>query len=218
MAHVVAANAGSLKAAGFKKRRHSFNRTTEDGLVHVVNFWMAPKEPPAWTEVPGLRQRLYGNFRLDFGVYVPEMKRMGVPRSDWVNEYNCQLRKTIGELLGSGDVWWSLKDRKSPDVAQAALHFYGLPWLEQFPDKDTLLDRFYASGPLRIGMSPAGDLDVAEMLAALGRTQEARGVLERYVEKPMLHTHAVYLADYLPSIGHGDLVARLTTEMSRGRT
>jgi hypothetical protein len=63
---------------------------------------MAPKEPPAWTEMPGLRERLYGKFRLDFGVHIPEIRRMGAPVPGWINEYNCQLRQTIGQLLGDG--------------------------------------------------------------------------------------------------------------------
>jgi hypothetical protein len=218
MESVVAANAGSLKLAGFRKRRHSFNRTTQDGLVHVVLFWMAPKEPPAWTEVPGLRERLYGRFRLDFGVYVPEMKRMGVPRSDWINDYNCHLRRTIGQLMGDerGDLWWSLEDERAPEVAAAALQNLGLPWLDQFPDKDAVIQRFYESGPLGVGMSPAGDLDMAELLSALGRAQEARVMLERYVERPVLRPHAAYLAEYLPTIGHADLVPRIRTDPPAG--
>lgn len=51
MARIVEDHAPALKKAGFRKRRHSFNRDARDGLVHVVHFWMAPKEPPAWTEI-----------------------------------------------------------------------------------------------------------------------------------------------------------------------
>jgi hypothetical protein len=69
-----------LKTAEFRKRRSTFNRGRPDGVVHVVNFWMAPFEPPAWTEVPGLRERLYGSFRIDVGVFVAEMNRMGSPK------------------------------------------------------------------------------------------------------------------------------------------
>lgn len=218
MRDVVAANAALLNGAGFKKRRHAFNRTTRDGLVHVVHFWMAPKEPPAWTEVPGLRERLYGKFRLDFGVYVPEMRRMGAPVSDWINEYNCQLRWTIGQLLGDDrtDLWWSLDDQRAPDVADAALREWGLPCLALFPDKEAVLARFYESGPLGIGMPPAGDLDIADMLTTLGRTEEARSVLERYVERPMVRGHAAYLAEYLPTIGQGDLVPTSWAEAPAG--
>ncbi len=47
------------------------------------------------------------------------------------------------------------------------------------------------------------------MLAALGRHDEARAVLEGYVSQPVLQSHAYYLAEYLPSIGHADLVPRV---------
>ncbi|MGQ0631109.1 MAG: hypothetical protein ACT4P1_08700 [Sporichthyaceae bacterium] len=39
---------------------------------------------------------------------------------------------------------------------------------------------------------------------------EARRTLERYVAEPMPRGHADYLREYLPSIGHGDLVAHIT--------
>jgi hypothetical protein len=122
--------------------------------------------------VPGLRTRLYGKFRLDLEVYVPEIKRSGVPRSTWINEYNCHLRRTIGQLMNGdsgSDLWWSLHDDRAPEIARIALEDYGLPWLEEFPSRESILKRFEAEGPLALGMSPAGGLDVAEMLIAMGR-------------------------------------------------
>lgn len=213
MAEVVTANADLLREAGFKKRRHCFNRKTDAGLIHVVYFWQHPKEPPAWTEIPGLREQRYGTFRLDFGVYVPEMTRSGSPRSSWVNEYNCDLRRTIGQLLwgdDGGDWWWPLSDSDAEDVARSAIVERGLPWLEQFPDHDAVLHGFRSAGPIEIGMTPAGPLDIAQMLEALGRHDEARAVLEDYVAHPVNQGHASYLVDYLPAVGHADLVSRVT--------
>jgi len=213
MADVVSANASLLREAGFKKRRHCFNREADAGLVHVVNFWQHPKEPPAWTEVPGLRERRYGTFRLDFGVYVPEMTRSGAPRGGWVNEYNCDLRRTIGQLTrgdDTGDWWWPLSDFGAEEVARSAIVDHGFPWLDQFPDQDAVLNAFRSAGALGIGMSPAGPLDVAQMLDALGRHHEARSVLEGYVDQPVHQSHAYYLWDYLPGIGHADLVPRVS--------
>lgn len=212
MAEIVKANASLLRGAGFKKRRHCFNRKTESGLVHVAYFWQHPKEPPAWTEVPGLRERRYGTFRLDFGVYIPEVTRSGTPRSDWINEYNCHLRRTIGRLAGgadAGDWWWPLSDPNAETVARSALTEHGLPWLDQFPDYEAVVRAFRSVGPLGIGMSPAGPLDVAQMLDALGRHEETRAVLEGYVDEPVNQSHAYYLAEYLPKIGHADLVSRV---------
>ena len=158
MAEVVESCAPVLKQAGFRKRRQSFNRRTSAGLVHVVTLWMHPKEPPAWTEVPGLRERGYGTFRLDVGVHVPEMTRSHTPRSSWVNEYDCHLRRTAGQLAGDelGDRWWPLADPEADAWALSALESLALPWLDRFPDHDAIVETFRADGPLPIGMSPAG--------------------------------------------------------------
>lgn len=214
MKEAVAFSAADLKAAGFSKRRYSFNRNAGDGLVHVVHFWMAPKEPPAWNEVPGLRERLYGNFRIDTGVYVPEMNRSGVPRSSWVNEYDCQLRFTVGQLLSGDDrsnLWWSLSDPESPSVARTALNEFVLPWLDTFPDRESVVSAFEKGGPFSIGMSPAGGLDIADLLFSSGDQNRARQVLEQYVARPVLRSHASVLTEYLEKRGHSDLIPRIQT-------
>lgn len=213
MAAIVADHAPMLKENGFRKRRFGFNRAVDDGLIHMVHFWMAPKEPPAWTEVPGLRERRYGSFRLDFGVYVPEMARMGTPRSSWVNDYNCQLRETVGRLLTGEwrDFWWRLDDPDASAKAGDALRAVGLPWLDRFPNATAVLDEFDRVGPIEIGTHPAGALDIADLCRARGDTARERRVLEAYVAEPVLYSHAEYLRGYLNRHGHGDLAERITT-------
>lgn len=111
---------------------------------------MAPKEPRAWTEIPGLRERRYGAFRLDFGVYVPEMNRGGVPRGPWINDYNCQLRVTIGRLLTGehGDFWWSLGEPEASAKAGEALRGVGFAWLDRFASAQDILDEFDRVGSI----------------------------------------------------------------------
>lgn len=212
MAAMVSELAPLLKPERFRKRRHSFNRAVSDGIVHVVYFWMAPKEPPAWTEVSGLRERLYGSFRLDFGVYVPAMTRTQQPRSAWINEYDCHLRRTAGQLSPESrdDHWWQLDDPTSLEEARRTLLDFGLPWLDRFPDQAAVLDAFHEFGPLGLGMSPAGALDIADLYRLTGRHDEERRTLEQYVSRPVLRSHATYLAEYLNEHGHGDLAERIT--------
>lgn len=210
MKSIVADSAGLLRDAGFRKRRHSFNRRLDSGLVHVAYFWMAPKEPPAWTEVPGLRERRYGGFRLDFGVWVPEITRSHTPRSTWINEYDCHLRATIGWLITGEhvDFWWQLDNPDASALAQDALTTHGLPWLDDFPDQAAILTKFLAT-PTATGLSPAGALDLAQMCHVRGDHDQARQLLEAYAAQPHIRSHISYLQEYLPKIGHGDLVDRL---------
>lgn len=213
MTAIVADHGPLLKQAGFRKRRHGFNRAADDGLVHMVHFWMAPKEPPAWTEVPGLRERRYGSFRVDFGVHVPEMTRNGAPRGSWINDYDCQLRETVGRLLTGEwtDFWWRLDDPEASTKAGDALRAVGLPWLDRFPNAAAILDEFDRVGPIDIGTHPAGALDVADLCRARGDTARERRVLEAYVAQPVLYSHAEYLGGYLNQHGHDDLSDRITT-------
>ena len=213
MKAIVAANAAALKEAGFRKRRHCFNRPTADGLVHVVFFWQAPKEPPAWTEVPGLRERLYGSYRIDIGVWAPEMTRMGTPRSSWINDYDCQLRMAPYEMLtgdDAGDLWWPLNEPDAATKAGDYLREHALPWLDRFTDKPALLDRFETEGLRSLGMNDSGALEIAELYQTTGHPGDARRILEEYVSRPIGHAgHADYLREYLPSIGQADLADRV---------
>lgn len=212
MRAIVEEYAPFLKASGFRKRRNCFNRLAGDGLVHVVYFWMAPKEPPAWTEVPGLRERLYGSFRLDFGVYVPEMTRSQTPRSLWINDYDCHLRRTIGQLLtgdDSSDLWWALDDPGASGMVDEALRNAGLPWLDSYSDAPGILNSFDEFGALVLGLSPAGALDIADLCRARGDEERERRVLIEYVHQPVLQSHAGYLASYLDRHGHQDLIAEI---------
>ena len=215
MKNAVSTSSPDLKAAGFRKRRHSFNRVTRSGMVHVVHFWMAPKEPPAWTEVPGLRERLYGSFRVDLGVWVPEITRGKQPRQvgAWVNEYDCALRVGLTQVMNGefGSTWWSLDDPSSATIAHKGLLESGLPWLDQFGDPSAIVEAFErAKEPWELGMTPAAGLEIAQIYAAQGCTTDERRTLENYVATPVHAGHADYLRDYLPTIGHPDLVASVT--------
>ena len=212
MAEIVAARAPSLKKVGFRKRRHTFNRLADDGIVHMVTFWMAPHEPAAWTEIPGLRTRRYGSFRIDFGIYVPEMNRMGSPRGAWINTYDCQMRQTMGQLMGqsSGDLWWPVDDPDSSAKASTVIETFGLPWLDRFMNDTSIISTFEREGPFPVGLSPAGPLDVADLCAARGDTTRARSILEEYTSSPVNMGHIQYLTSFLEARGHSDLVSRIT--------
>jgi hypothetical protein len=135
MKQIAAAAAPMLKAAGFRKRRHTFNRSVADGLVHVVNFQMGSYDPSGRPDVlAGIQLNFHGLFTINLGVFVPDMDRMSSPRSSWINDPDCQLRMRIGELMPEPtDVWWPLDAEASQSSAIDALRDLGLTWLDRSP-------------------------------------------------------------------------------------
>jgi hypothetical protein len=217
MATVVSEAAPLWKAAGFRKRRHGFNRTTESGLVQVVNFQMGPFEPPgsegaqAMRKSLGLAGNLYGTFTLNLGVYVSDMVLEDYERqAGWVNEYNCQLRMRIGELLAERrDIWWSLDD---PDVATRvaidALQEAGLPWLDHLKSRDAILEAYERVGRFGVGLSPAGPIRIAWLLRARD-PQRAEAIFRAYLEEPRRPAwagHARYLEKVFRNTEFGHLL------------
>jgi hypothetical protein len=152
---VVAAVAPELEDAGFGKQRHSFNRTTEPGVVQVVDFQMQPyRVPPGSPVPPGL---VDGSFTINLGAYADALVvEPFEPRNgQWVSEYQCQIRARIGVLLqghdhdqravepwsGTSDLWWSLADVDlATAAARSALRDHGLPWLNALGTEDAVID------------------------------------------------------------------------------
>lgn len=200
MADAVRVSAPVLKDRGFRKRRHSFNRQLPSGLVHVVTYRMGP----AWSSS-------HGTFWVEFGVWVPEMvRRHHVPRTDWIHDYDANAREHLGPLMNGDEapVEWDLLDPDTGRFAKEAVLAYGLPWLDQFPDHDSIVAVHLRGGEYATGI-PAAGLAISVMLEDLGRALEGRAALETYLEKPVLAGHAEHLAEWLPSNGHPDLVARI---------
>ena len=209
MEQVVRDLAPTLKAAGFRKSRHRFNRGVESGMVHVVSFQMGPFEPPGTDEIPPFRLDMYGKFTVNLGVFVPEMviDPFNGPKG-WVNEYNCQLRHRLGLLLTAGvsDMWWSLE---SPEAAAAdvasVLDEHGLTWLDRFMTRSDLLTAYRTDGSIALGMTPRAPVEVAWLLAHSDRAG-AESVLREYLQGEMHASHREWLTEMLASSGYGHLV------------
>jgi hypothetical protein len=204
MAQIVKALAPVLKHAGFRKRRHSFNRAATDGIVHVVSFQMGPYDPPGTVEIPGLRPNLYGLFAVNLGVFVPEMSDEPKRRRNWVNEYDCDLRKRLGELVPPGrrDLWWSLEQADAAIVdAGAALVEHGLPWLDGLSSRRSVIDRFYLLGWEDLGMAPRAHIDIARLHLAAGDEVAADRELRLHWNDSLSPGHREYFVGVLKELG-----------------
>ena len=194
-----------LKQQDFRKRRHTFNRDPEPGLVHVVNFQMGPYEVGDPVEIPGLRENLYGKFTVNLGVFLDEIHASlaTYSRPSFVAEYHCEIRKRLGELMPvEGDVWWSLDHE--PEVLAAdvgeELERFGLTWLDGLGSREAILQAWYREGN-EMGFAPRGQLVVALIHWHRGEQDLARRLLRQYLDEDLAPGHADYVNEVLNRLG-----------------
>jgi hypothetical protein len=145
MARRMAAVVGELRPLfrerGFRKRRSTFNRTTEPGLVHVVAFTMGRYELYGEQHDPFSGD--YGFYQIDYGVFVEEISRRLQGRSgiDFVTEPDCELRLSSTRLEGAPNRGWYLGDDLAPLVEEASGLLTGtvLPYLDRLSTRDAIL-------------------------------------------------------------------------------
>lgn len=187
MAGVVAAVQPTLRTAGFRKRRHVFNRTAEAGLVHVLGFQMGAFDPPGTVPVPPWRRNLYGRYTINLGVYLDEVARAltGRPREGFVPEYECEIRVRIGQLTRPAEDLWLDLDRDPEALASEAtvlIEDLALPFLDGLADRESILAA-WDRGTLAAAMAPRAPLAVAVILDGQGRTADARQLTRAYLER-----------------------------------
>jgi hypothetical protein len=214
MKDVVRSVAPLLKRAGFRKRRHTFNRTLEPGLVHVLNFQMGEFNPPgprsvangATLESLDMPGYLYGRFTINLGVYVAGMVIEGDKARNWVNHYNCQLRKRIGQLLTGEDAWWSLESpAEIASVVETALSLAGLPWLDRFSHTSSIVDAFKSEGWAALGLPPVGPLQIAWLLKDT-EPEDAEVLIRSYLSQDLYAGHREGVERQLRAAGFGHLL------------
>ena len=186
MSDIVSLIHPTLKSFGFRKRRHTFNRAAEKGLIHVVNFQMGQYEFDV-DEIPGLRPKVYGLFTVNLGVYLEECHRAYFsdrPAPSFPHEYECEIRWRLGDLIPSpNEAWWPLS-LPEPEVASSMselLARYGIQQMDALATRSDVLA--YLLDPAdRIGRNQRARLSAAVILYRLGRVAEAESVIGDYYE------------------------------------
>ncbi len=197
----------ALKNAGFRKRRHTFNRSVEEGVVQVVNFQMGPKLPPGAQPIPQYRDDLYGLFTVNLGVAVAEAWEQSFGATDeypaFTSDPDCQIRSRLGHVLDAEeDVWWPL-DTPVADLVEAvgpAVTGPGLDWLHKRESRLAILELWQDIGHERLPMTTA--LPIVMILRHLDRYEEAAAVMRSYYDTVTTHLgHRRYVYDVAQSLG-----------------
>ena len=197
-----------LLARSFRKHGRTYNRSTENGLVQVVHFFMGPSDPPGTTPIRGLRASLYGLFTVELGIFLAEVGEayIGMPKSH-VNDYDCCLRARLGELSGDGDVWWKV----SPELAvtagvQRLLEARGFPFLDRLSSRDRILEQLRAPRQDRLySASSPSRIVAAIILAARGDAESARRLLAAQCATTKIAGHREYVRGLAERLGLGSI-------------
>lgn len=193
-----------LRGLGFRKQGRTFNRTTEDGLVQVVNVQMGAHDPPGAAHISDLRESLYGWFTVNLGVYVPEVARFhgGGEAKGFVREYHCCVRDRLGPLGPERkDLWWrnDAVEEVVPDLL-ARLDRDGLPFLARFATRDAILREWKDESENQSAGSPPR-IVMAIILAERGQKAAARELLAAQAREKGNPGHPAYVRSLAARLG-----------------
>ena len=192
-----------LRESGFRKSNHTHNRTTADGLTHVIDFQMGRFDPPGTTFIPGLRENLYGLFTINLGVYVPEVARHhgGGEAKSVVRDGNCCIRTRLGRTTGK-DSWWKISADETV-VTELLERFQNeaFPLFQRFENRDQILKEFQtATDNTDLMRTPR--IVCAIILLNRGDREKARHLLTAQArDHSRIPRHTAYVIDLARRLG-----------------
>lgn len=166
-----------LKPLGFRKKARTHYRSTEEGLIQVVNFQMG-HYPIGDYVIPGIRESFYGLFSVNLGVMLPCVYQLEwqVPIPSVVQEYHCTIRERLGSLAFGRDRWFELTDKTDSlsTTLVDLLDRFGLPFVDQFATYSAVLSYYEKHGELPSQNSRRATLEAAIITHHLGDAARTR--------------------------------------------
>lgn len=190
--------APAMKELGFRKQRKVFNRPARDGIIHVAQLNLQP----SW----GMNE---GTGSWMFGVVVPRMQ------APWENtdtlavvpEYRAQLRNTQGAPLHRFDT-------NTGELMTRDLLEIGLPWLERFPDEESVVREWEADQDRWATFDWGHRPGMLRLYAARGNASTVERMVFQIASQPMNDLFHGYVVDALVSVGRDDLLDDLPPAVS----
>jgi hypothetical protein len=187
MAAVVGELKPLLRAHGFRKRRNTFNRETEPGLVHVVTLAMGRYELYGEPHDPFSGE--YGFYWILWGVYLEEIGRRlrGDSARDFVTEAHCELRLHSGHRDEAPREGWYLGEELELLAADATafLEETVLPYLDRLRSRDAIV-REWERAPESVPFTRRG-LAIAMLELERGNVDRAVDLVSEYLRKGDFH-------------------------------
>jgi hypothetical protein len=188
-----------LKQCGFRKHGRTYNRTTADGITHVIGFQMGSFDPPGITYFPGLRENLYGRFTVNLGVYVPEVARdlMRFEVKSVAHDCDCYIRTRLGRSPRD-EIWWNVcLDRRVITELTERFQHEAFPLFQRFESRDHIINELRHETD-NTDLVSVPRLVCAVILLQRGERDEARRLLAAqardYTRNPNHPTYVIELA------------------------
>ena len=195
-----------LKENGFRKRRRTFNRSSSEGLISVINFQMGAFDPPGTSPIPGLRKSLYGSFTINLGIFVPEVYRYqsGSEIKGFIQHSHCCIRARLGNVGSERqDIWWKAKSSSMlVEELRNRLVKDALPFLQSFESREAIIREWLNTyNEYQFSSSSPPNIVLAIILANQGRTEEARSLLEQRIRQSQHEGHKAYVRSLAVRLG-----------------
>lgn len=166
--------ASLMKERGFRKDARTFRRTTEEGVVHVINFQMS-----------AYGTAVEGRFAVNLGVFIPEVHAHFHPdaATKKVHVVDCVISERLAMLDGANlDVWWNTSSSvASLEDVSKRLRAHGFPYLDSFASRSQIIQAIRDSDyELASMLHPR--IVAAIMLVKGGRLDEASAIMRTGIE------------------------------------
>jgi hypothetical protein len=191
-----------LRPLGFRSKGRSYNRSCEDGVVQVIGLQMGQYEIGSRLPLPPALQHFqtdfYGQFTVNLGIFVREIWECGNPSppKSIVQEYCCHIRRRLGRSDAIGkEYWWHLDQSTERLIADIIpmLNQDGLPFLERFSTRKAVIEEWIDFNENESRLSARARVDVAVILAKLGKLKEAAQLLQDQIQRTPNNGHAEYV-------------------------
>jgi Domain of unknown function (DUF4304) len=196
-----------LKNLGFRARGSTFNRTTADGLVQVVQVQMGRIDPPGSNSSSKIKDNLYGKCTVNVGVYVPEVAECtgNGDAGAFIREHDCCVRARLGQLGPEhADLWWDLQR-----LAETSFEIWlrlqrdAMPFFARFESRDAILSEW-----IHVAKSPYSNrprIECAIILLKRGRTADAHALLVAQAREAQADSHKQYVCSLANELGLGQI-------------
>jgi len=174
-----------FKSNKFAKSGRTYNRTVNDGIVHVINF-QAGEFPIGDYVIPGLRENLYGKFAINLGVFIPKLKELeyGMAPKSFIKDYDCTIRARLRENPEiNQDQWFDPVERETTKRTFHLIDKDGLTFLNKYSSISKIIEYYNEFKYFPSGNRLRSKLDVILIYVSINEIDKAKLITDELLKE-----------------------------------